>query len=218
MESPNIPAFYQHAPFPVRLHTAIRWRLFPFGQLVRFVPETGLLVDLGCGHGLWAVTMASLQPAARVLGIDPDASKIWAAQAAATRNGFVNLHFEQALAEEASFSDCALVSLVDVLYLIPFPAQERILAHAVRQMQPGGRLLVKEMGVRPRWKSAWNLFQETLSVRLLGITFGEQFYFRPEGDWVALLNGLGLRVEVIRLDRGVPYPHVLIVGEKVTNI
>jgi hypothetical protein len=75
-------------------------------------------------------------------------------------------------------------------------------------------LLLKEMSERPRWKYTWNWLEEWLAVRLLRITLGASFYFRPQSGWEALLSGLGLAVQTFRLDKGYLHPHVLFVGEK----
>ena len=104
------------------------------------------------------------------------------------------------------------IVFVDVLYLLPADEQRRLLTEAVAQLAPGGSVVVKEMGTRPRWKVRWNTLQETLSVKVLRITEGSDFDFvdpRTMGGW---LVGLGLRVRVRRLDAGRVHPHHLLVA------
>ena len=211
----DVLRLYRSAPFSVRLHVAVRWRLFPFPALLRLAPSRGTLLDLGCGHSLLAFCLALRYPAAQVWGVDPDPGRIRLARAITRSHAVANVHFEEGLAEETSLPEaCALVSLVDVLYLIPPESQDRLVQRAARSLQPGGRLLLKEMGRRPRWKYVWNWMQEWLAVRALRITYGQRFYFRPEADWEQMLRGLGLHVQIVRLDAGYPYPHLLLVGER----
>ncbi|MDW8282252.1 MAG: class I SAM-dependent methyltransferase [Myxococcales bacterium] len=197
-----------------RLHVALRWGLFPFGALLPFVPESGLAVDLGCGHGLWPLLLARARPGLHIHAIDPDADKIALARAAARAANLSNIQFSVGTAEEAALPPCHLISLVDVLYLVPWRLQEQLLARAAGCLVRGGRLLLKEMSERPRWKARWNRVQEFLSVRLLRITWGSGFYFREGAAWEALLRHLGLRTWTVRLDAGRPHPHLLLVGER----
>ena len=53
-----------------------------------------------------------------------------------------------------------------------------------------------------------------LTVRILKVTQGERFHFRPQAEWEELLTSLGLRVRALRLDRGYLHPHVLFIAEK----
>ncbi len=208
---------FRSSPPKTRLHIAIRWRLFSFPALAPYVPEQGVLVDLGCGHGLWPFYLTRLRPHTEIWGIDPDAEKIAFAQGLAQAQEYHCLHFVTGSAQGVDFPSCSMISLIDMLYLIPFDEQARILTHAAARLTPGGRILIKEMSLRPRWKFAWNWLQEWLAVRLLGITFGGRFYFHNEHEWEELLQSLGLRVTIVRLDRGYLHPHVLIVGEKMPH-
>ncbi len=188
--------------------------LFPFPALARHIPSSGAFLDVGCGYGVWSLYLAQQFPNAKIYGIDPDGEKIEVARLAAREAGLGNIQFEVGTAQAPPQRPFALVSVIDVLYLIPYPEQERFLSGVTSCLLPGGRLLLKEMSERPRWKYAWNWLEEWLAVRLLGITLGASFYFRPQAGWEALLSGLGLAVHTIRLDRGYVHPHILFVGEK----
>ena len=102
---------------------------------------------------------------------------------------------------------------VDVLYLLPADEQRRLLTEAVAQLAPGGSVVVKEMGTRPRWKVRWNTLQETLSVKVLRITEGSSFDFVDPRTMAGWLVDLGLRVRVRRLDAGRVHPHHLLVAD-----
>src|SRR6185369_1650957 len=127
-----------------------------------------------------------------------------------------NLRFEVGTAEQVKLPPAALVSLVDVLYLLSPADQESVIAAAARALEPGGQLLVKEMSSRPRWKHTWNLLQETLAVRVLKLTASDRrrFHFRDEQQWAELMRAAGLRVDIERLDAGYLHPHVLVRGTR----
>lgn len=208
-----VTALYRSAPAWTRFHVGVRWRLFPFPALLPYAPTTGLAVDLGCGHGLLPFFLASERPALRLLASDPDGDKIGLAQEVARQNRIHNVQFVTALAQDTEYPACDWISLIDVLYLVPYEVQEALLRRAVARLRPGGRLMIKEMSERPRWKAAWGQAQELVAVRVLHLSQGHSFYFRSEADWLALLSGLGLRTSVLPLDAGYLHPHVLFIGE-----
>ncbi len=193
-------------------------------------PTSGVIVDLGCGHGLFTQLLARELPGRDVIGIDLDAHKI----AVANQVQLPNLRYLAADIATAELPPAQAVTILDVLYLVPFPIQEQLLAVCADRLAPGGVILLKEMAELPRWKVALNWLEETLAVRVLGITDHSdkhadqadqpaqtqkqngagRFYFRPRADWQALFDRLGFNVETVPLDRGYYHPHVLFVARK----
>jgi ubiquinone/menaquinone biosynthesis C-methylase UbiE len=211
---PSVLNFFQGQPLSVRLHVYGRWHLFSFPTLAHYLPQGEVFVDLGCGYGVWALYLAQLYPQARIVGSDPDDDKIQVVAEIARQNGLTHMEFSTGKAQKVPLPPCSLISLVDILYLVPYDEQIEILQKCAVALLHGGRIMVKEIGSRPRWKYLLNYLEEVLAVRVLGITRGREFYFRTEQDWKDILEGLGLRTDIIRLDAGYPHPHVLILGEK----
>jgi hypothetical protein len=75
---------------------------------------------------------------------------------------------------------------------------------------------VKEMAPSPRWKARWNQAQETLAVKVVGFTASEatDFTFVAPAEMRAWLEGSGLAVAEVSLDRGYLHPHHLLVGTR----
>ena len=214
IQASDLLRLYTGMPAFARLHAWLRWRLFDFPALGRYLPEQGIMLDIGCGHGLWSFYAALCRPQLQVWGIDPDEDKITLARHTAEAHRIANVRFVAGLAEEADLPPADLVTIIDVIYLIPPQGQERLLEATTRPLRPGGRLLLKELSERPRWKAVWNTIQESLSVRVFGITYGDRLTFRPQADWRDLLVNLGLTVQIVPMDEGYIYPHVLFIGEK----
>jgi 2-polyprenyl-6-hydroxyphenyl methylase/3-demethylubiquinone-9 3-methyltransferase len=102
------------------------------------------------------------------------------------------------------------VAVIDVLYLVPRSEWPSFLSGLRDRLRPGGRLLLKEVAPRPRWKFYRCLAQETMSVRLLGITHGARFAFAERGEMEGRLRQAGFTaVTVADLGRGYLTPHVL---------
>ncbi len=166
---------FEGAGLPTRLHVLARTLTCPFAALMGHVPAAGTLLDVGCGHGL-LVQLLAAQPSHRglkMLGIDHDAVKIATARRM-TRPGVDFSTDDLSLLPEAAFD---AVALVDVLYTVRKDAWGRILRGCARVLKPGGRLIVKEVVDRPRWKYCAIMAQEALSVRVFGITKVSHYLF-----------------------------------------
>jgi 2-polyprenyl-3-methyl-5-hydroxy-6-metoxy-1,4-benzoquinol methylase len=217
----RIPAellsLYGSLPARVRAHIAVRWRTCPFPAVASRVPERGRILDFGCGHGSFSAWLARLSPAREVLGVDVARDKIAAAEAAAkeaARRGEPRPAFLRIAPGEVPEGPWDAVLFVDVLYLMDPADQEALLRRAARKLAPGGALFVKEVGNRPRGKALWNRMQETMAVRVFGITAGRRLRFLSPERHAGWLEEEGLEVERARLDRGYAHPHHLLVARR----
>jgi SAM-dependent methyltransferase len=199
-----------------RLHMIVRWRVCPLRAIAACVPAQGLIVDLGCGHGLFAQLLARDSAARTVIGVDLDTRKI----AVAEQLALPNLRFATGDAATIDLPPVQAVTIIDVFYLIPYETQERLLAACVKRLAPGGLIVLKDMAERPRWKVWLNWLEETLAVRVLRITVSDEsgrFYFRTRAEWRALFARLGFAVQTIPMDGGYYHPHVVFVARKSTE-
>ena len=216
---PDVLALYAGAPARVRGHVRVRWRSCPFAAVAARVPERGRILDYGCGHGAFAAWLAMRSPEHAVEGVDVDAEKIAAAEGAARAAAAAGVpppRFRRIAPGEFPQGSWDAVLFVDVLYLLPPDEQERLLRVAARSLAPGGTLLVKEVGARPRWKALWNRVQETLAVRVLRITEGGALHILAPQLHAAWLESEGLEVESISADRGDLHPHHLLAARRPT--
>jgi 2-polyprenyl-6-hydroxyphenyl methylase/3-demethylubiquinone-9 3-methyltransferase len=178
------------------------------GAVLARLPASGRLLEVGCGHGLFANEAALGNPGLEVLGIDPSAEKIrWAERSTA---GGGRARFRAERLESVGEDAFDAVAVLDVLYLVPRAEWRSFLSGCHARLRPGGRLLLKEVDVRPRWKFRKCVLQETVSVRMLGITLGRSFAFAGREEMAALLRDVGFSdVTVTDLGRGYSTPHVL---------
>lgn len=212
-------ALYRGAGLGSRAHVRVRWATCPFPAVAAAVPTSGRVLEVGCGHGLFSSYLALGSRSREVLGVDLDPGKIHQAEvAAATARGRgARLTFEVAASGAVPEGPWAAVVIVDVLYLLGRAAQLDLVARCAEQLGADGVLVVKEMGDLPRWKARWNVLQETLSVRLLNITEGQELTFLPPCDLVDAMRHAGLSVTSTAVDRGRPHPHLMLVGRKVPS-
>jgi 2-polyprenyl-6-hydroxyphenyl methylase/3-demethylubiquinone-9 3-methyltransferase len=204
---------YRGAPLMARLFVHGRAFLSDLALVERYVPRHGFIVDVGCGHGLFANVLTEAASTRRVLGLDIDERKI--AVARATAEGRPALRFEVGDAIAAAPPRCDAVTIVDVLYLLPFEDQERVLRNAAAALLEGGPLVVKaqERAVTPRFALTYG--QELLTVGL-GFTKGghrTRFFFPTRDQATAMFDRAGFAVDVVEMRRR-PYTDVLYLARR----
>jgi dolichyl-phosphate beta-glucosyltransferase len=204
-----VPARYSRARITLgtRLFLNARWAMTPYSRMAEKLPPRGRILDLGCGHGLFAIAAARLEPGREVIGIDHDQARIALARAGA--QGLPNIRFASgtlsdpdargeahAASSGAKPATASGVSIIDVMHYFPEPAQERLLSQAFDALEPGGTLIVREVDPSGGLMSAFNRFYERMAT-LTGFTRSEQkekLHFRERADWEELLARIGFEV------------------------
>jgi len=209
---------YAGLPLTTRAHVLLRWLSCPFPAVAAAVPMHGRILEIGCGHGLFAAYLSLGSGQRSVLGVDIDAAKISQARMAAGRGCArgADLRVDVGSAGHIPAGPWDAIVIVDVLYLLADEAQRSLLAGCARELAPGGVLVVKEMGTTPRWKHRWNVAQETLAVRVLRITAGggQPFTFLAPPAIADVLRHEGLETSTTAVDRHRPHPHHVVVGRR----
>jgi hypothetical protein len=189
-------------PLGARLHALIRFLTCPFLRVVAHVPRGARVLEIGAGHGVF-LALAKDAGAARATGVEPDLRKVFVAPRSiefiAGFDDAVRGHFDA-------------IAMIDVLYAIPKSDWDPLFARIAARTN---LLLLKEMDPRRRLKNAWNRLQETISIKVTRITMAEAIVFEEPDEMRARLGRVGFKaVEVVRVDRGYPHPHVLYVCSK----
>lgn len=207
---------YRGTPGSVRLHNLIRLATCPIEKVIAELPNGGRLLDIGCGHGLVSLGAALAKPDLTVLGLDVDQAKIRVAnKAAANLPGGERASFMAASDLNLPKGHWDAIVIVDVLYLMSEEEQKTLLKNCVAKLSPGGKLIIKEMALNPKWKFQWNKIQETVTVKILRLTKGRrQFWFTPPVVLANWLRAGGLMVSLKPLDKGYLHPHFLVTGTK----
>lgn len=173
------------------------------------LPGRGQLLDLGAGHGAFALLAVASGAVECAVALEPDFRKVLAC--ARVR--------EPRLRYVAGYTDAlcgrfAAVSILDVLYRLPIEQWDDLLIAARDVLEPGGGLLLKEIDPTQRLKAAWNRLQER-GADLLGLTLGDAFSYESPAAMRARLDRLGFAsIEMIDLGAWYPHAHVLYVARK----
>jgi 2-polyprenyl-6-hydroxyphenyl methylase/3-demethylubiquinone-9 3-methyltransferase len=196
----------------IRAFVRARHLLAPLGRVLDAMPAAGRMLDVGCGHGLFANALALGSPDRQVLGVDPSAAKIAVARASAA--GLTNVRYLQGVVQEIDEGGFDAISILDVLYLLPLDEKLAVLRACRERIAPDGVLVLKTNDTRPAWKYRVARLQETVMTGL-GLTLGHGLYFVGRDQHVRLLERAGFRARVVDLNTWLPYPHVMFVSRPV---
>jgi cyclopropane fatty-acyl-phospholipid synthase-like methyltransferase len=168
------------------------------------------VLDVGCGHGLFALMLAE-QADRQVVGTDIDERKLVVARRAAQRVGLTNVRFA---AEDTDMPPRGwdAISMIDVLYLLGREDAVRIIGELARRVAPGGVFLAKEIDLRPRWKYELARAQELAATRVFRITEGRDVSFVSPADIQAAMESAELTVAHVPLGKNRLHPHHLVIG------
>lgn len=186
------------------------------------LPSGGTLVEVGCGQGLmlallaealrareageWPLSIPPPPEFAALVGIElrPRAAAL-AAHALAGDATIVT-----ADARQHAPSPCRAVLLLDVLHMMPFADQERLVAHYARALEPGGVMLVREADAAAGWRFAAVRAGNRVKALVTG-NWKQTFHFRSAGGWQRLFHELGFNVDKFETGEGTPFANVLFV-------
>ena len=197
---------YNWAPLATRAFITARWLLTPYRRIASFLPARGTLLDLGCGHGLFAFAAIDAFPDLRVIGIDHDAGRVRIAARAS--NGDISFSTGDLLKPPAGTYEA--IALLDLMHYFSQADQERIFVRAYEQLANGGALLVREVDPRGVFNRIW---ERVMTATGFTRTKKEGMHFRSPQGWTEALERVGFRVKVVPCSFFL-FSDVLFVAEK----
>jgi uncharacterized protein (DUF2062 family)/SAM-dependent methyltransferase len=199
-------ARYESAKPAHRYYVAGKLAFDPVFRLLRELTGLGHVLDLGCGRGQLSLLLLELGRATRVTGLDSDAAKIEIARAAGPE-----ADFRVADVAHAQLPRADTILLIDVLHYLPLAEQDALLLAAASALEPGGRLLIRELDGDPSARGAVTRFFEWWG-RRVGLNRGRSTAYRPARAVTELLEGVGLGCRVQGASERTPFANVLIVA------
>jgi 2-polyprenyl-3-methyl-5-hydroxy-6-metoxy-1,4-benzoquinol methylase len=178
-----------------RIHILLRFLTSPMLRVLNALPANASLLDIGAGHGLFAV----LARGRRVVAVEPDARKVRPISSIDFVIGF----------DDVIAGTFDAISIIDVLYKIPLGQWDALLIRCLARLRSGGILIIKEQDPTARFKNGWNAIQERFA-SAMGLTLGETFTYEAPSEFIARLHRLGFTdAQSKRIDFAYPHPHVM---------
>lgn len=193
----SVGSRYRQASLMTRLFLAARWHLTPYPIMASRLPQQGRILDLGCGHGLFALAMAIHSPSRKILGIDHDRGRVQLGSQATADLPNIRLETGNLMAPPLSegVQPYSGIAMIDVMHYFDPLAQETLLYRAFQLLDQGGTLLVREVDPQAGLASSWNRFYEKLATGM-GFTQAEKkgLHFRSRQGWKDLMEKSGFKV------------------------
>jgi SAM-dependent methyltransferase len=195
--SKKITHRFSAAPLATRIFLWLRWKLTPYSEMASHLPLQGKFLDLGCGHGLFAIAAGSKSSSRQILGLDHDEERIRLGASAITDLNNIELKkgslTHLPLKEKSSYTG---VSMIDVMHYFPYKTQESIIEQSAFLLEKGGVLIMREVNPNGGITSRLNRIYEKVATKI-GFTQTEKkekLYFRTPTEWENVIKFHGLSV------------------------
>ena len=191
------------------------------------IPPHARLLDIGCGQGLLAALLGSLDgqspaertwPASwappptgvRVHGIELMPRDVERAQQALGHLG-ERVRFTLGDMCRTDFDPADAVVILDVLHYVDYAAQEDVLRRVKAALRPGGTLLLRVGDAAAGLPFRISNWVDAVVTFVRGHRLA-RLHCRPLSAWQQLLSGLGFAVEALPMHAGTPFANVLLIA------
>jgi 2-polyprenyl-3-methyl-5-hydroxy-6-metoxy-1,4-benzoquinol methylase len=188
---------YRNLGWP-SLFARLKFYFAPLVKIEALIPQEGLIIDLGCGYGLFSHYIGVAEPKRTVLGFDLDESKTKYGDRGCPN---VSCRYGDITKVEIPPADCIVFTHV-LHHLTSYESQKDLLLTCKNKLKDGGALIVTEVGEKPLWKH----FLCYVADRILYPH--DKLHYRTNEEMGALLSEIFHNVEVIPMDEGTWFSHV----------
>jgi 2-polyprenyl-3-methyl-5-hydroxy-6-metoxy-1,4-benzoquinol methylase len=178
-------------------------------EIGQYLPQSGPILDIGCGFGLFSLYFARQAPGRMITGVDLNATRISSARRAAQQLGVTNV--EYLVGNATQFHPpgglvCAY--MLDIVHHIDRPAAAQLLDALYDALAPGGLLIVKDVTTRPAYKRWFTWILDK------AMDAHADVHYWPKRELEARLRQAGFVVHSHAMIDVLPYPHQLYLCHK----
>jgi 2-polyprenyl-3-methyl-5-hydroxy-6-metoxy-1,4-benzoquinol methylase len=159
---------------PIVLRKLQQWRPYicPYDKILGQVEDGSKVLDIGCGAGLAFGLLAGLGYKFQGTGFDVSQRAIEVARTMTQKAAIIapqaQLSFER-LEVDADWPQGTydVVFLIDVMHHVPPSVQHIFFRRAISKVKDGGKLVYKDMCMRPSWRAQANRLHDLVIAREL---------------------------------------------------
>ena len=204
---------YRKNSLLTKLHLIYRFITCPYLKIEEFTPREGLILDYGCGHGLFSHLLAFTFPGRIISGFDSSNLKISEALKTLDCRKEIGFTFNSEQARDLlGKADCVVMN--DVLCYFTEQDRKVFLKEIFNVLKNRGLLIIKDVDKKFSFKYVLLFVQEVLAVKLLRITEAKVINFFPREHLTGILTEIGFKVKVFDIGKQYLYPHILFVCKK----
>ena len=181
-------------------------------KLEKYLPKEGVIIDYGCGQGLFSQILSLLSPQREVYGVDSSEAKISEARKSQKSNQAVSFSADCNI--ERVIGSAEAIVIIDVLCYLADQDRFNFLKKLHDKLKPSATLVIKDQNKDSPVKFFFLYLQEFIAVRVLRITASEGLHFFSRSYMEELLGKVGFKVKVVDISRGYLYPHIAFICSK----
>jgi 2-polyprenyl-3-methyl-5-hydroxy-6-metoxy-1,4-benzoquinol methylase len=199
-----------------RLFIRMRYFSVPWKKLLQYTGSMRIMLDYGCGHGLFTALVKIQNPSCSIVAYDHDEKKFHLASLMMKIWNDVSVPTPDESPFRRAYYD--MVALNDVLYCMTDDQQQYLLRRIQESLKPGGILLLKETVNRPRLKALFCRIQEFFALKVFSYTKGDYLPLKSATHYASLLEKAGFEImEASPVGRLYPWPHYFFLGKKLNR-
>lgn len=150
-----------------RLMQQYRAYICPLHEVILDIPRLSSVLDVGCGHGLLLNLLAHQGHIRQGHGFDVANPAIEVARKVASNHSFSSTVTFEARSVEQGMPHLGheVITVIDVLHHIPDRHKPSFVRDLCNELPKGGRLIIKDMVVKPRWRAFANFLHDLIMAR-----------------------------------------------------
>ena len=204
----------------IKLYTDSGWKRWfayirfwdaPYREVEQMISKKGIILELGCGEGLFSNFIALSQRKRKVIGIEIDEKRVDIAN-----QGLKNTSFIKADATLYSLPKAETIIMMHLLHhLNSRKKQEELIKRCSQALKKGGTIIIVEVEPKLSWKYLITWFTDHFLVPwLFENRIYSPIYFRKSKEWETLLKKFGLLCKITSGEKGKPFTHIIISCQK----
>lgn len=179
----EIKQYYINCRLFTKIFIWARCRIAPFEKIIKYIPEKGNVVDIGCGYGMFSNYLSLKRPHCNIFGTD--FKKECIDENNKTIGNRKNIKYECIDVKDLKLNSCDVICMIDLMHHIDFNKQEKLLKECYKKLKKGGILIFKEIDTKPLWRISCNTIHDTI------MNPGKKLYYKSSEEYCDLLQNIG---------------------------